>query len=94
MTSIILKFYPIYYVKSIDGVEYLLDIYQAIAGCSEIDSLFEANNKGKLKEPEPLKKTCEKSACLEIIKRSVLQPSTVSKFPAICDLEINGFKAQ
>ena len=56
MTSMILKFYPIYYVKSIDGAEYLLNIHQAIAGCSEIDSLFEANNKGKLKEPEPLKK--------------------------------------
>ena len=40
------------------------------------------------------KKTSEKSACLEMIKRSVLQPSIVSKFPAVYDLEINGFKAQ
>ena len=92
----------VFYAKSVDSIEYLLNIHQAIAECCEIDNLFEANNEGKLKEPEPLKrkkKASEKSTCLEMPKGSAGQPSIVSKFPTIFgvateSLKINGFKAQ
>lgn len=99
--SIILKLCPVYYVKWVDSIEYLLNIHQTIAGCCKIDNLFEANNEGKWKEPEPLKrkKKERKSTFLEMRKRSVGQRSIVSKFPTIPDVEteflnINGFRAQ
>ena len=58
----------VYYVGSI---EYLLNIHQTLAGSGEINNLFQANNEGRLKEQEPLKrekKASEKSTCLEMPK--------------------------
>ena len=58
----------VYYVGSI---EYLLNIHQTLAGSGEINNLFEANNEGRLKEPEPLKtekKASENTTCLEMPK--------------------------
>ena len=84
-----MKLCPVYYVKLVDIIEYLLNIHQTIAGCCEIDNLFESNNEGKLKEPKPLKrkkKSSEKSTCLEMPKGSVGQPSTVSIFATIPDV--------
>ena len=81
--------YPVYYVNSIDSIEYLLNIHQTLAGCCEIDNLFEENNEGRLKEAEPLKrkeKASEKSTCLAKSKGSVWQPSIVSKFPTMPDM--------
>ena len=35
--SIILKLYPVYYEKSVDSIEYFLNIHQTMAGCCEIE---------------------------------------------------------
>ena len=98
----ILKLYQVYYVKSVERIKYLLNIHQTIAGCCEIDHLFQANNQGKLKELEPLKrkkKASEKSTGLEMPKGSIGHSSIFSKFFTIPNvatefLMINGLKAQ
>ena len=96
LVSILLKCYPLYYMKTVEKKEILVNIHQVTSGCDMIDQLL--SNKNNKPHPETNENCMQK----RLPKKEAIeggQPSIVSKFPEIPEVvteyvKRNGYKAQ